>query len=65
MSVGDIVRMKYMMFWVAKSNAYVTYTKRPGIVLEIDDSRHRNLKIYQGGKILRVSQEEWERCDSN
>ena len=35
MKVGDLVKMKYRMFWVAKSDRHMTYTELPCLVIEI------------------------------
>ena len=34
MNVGDLVQMKYRMFWVAKNNKHMTYTELPCLVIE-------------------------------
>jgi hypothetical protein len=33
MKVGDVVRMKYAMFWMLKSNRHISYTEDPATVV--------------------------------
>ena len=37
MKVGDLVCMKYIMFWAAQSNKRITYTPVPGVVIQVPD----------------------------
>ena len=35
MKVGDLVKMKYIMFWMLKGDRYKTYTEQPLLVMEM------------------------------
>ena len=49
MKVGDLVKMKYRLFWVTKTNNHLTYTKSPAVVLEVFSNAVKVL--YTDGKI--------------
>ena len=54
MKVGDLVKMKYISFWMKKANhgrpGHVTYTSTPMLVLE---TAYNKVKvIYPDGRVM-------------
>jgi len=37
MKTGDLVKLKYIMFWHLKNNPYLDYTEEPFLVLSRDN----------------------------
>ena len=64
MKVGDLVCMKYIMFWVAKSNKRFNYTPVPGVVIRVGDgvvdSPYGMITVLIGGTKHRGMASEWE-----
>jgi len=60
MKVGDLVCMKYIMFWVAKSNKRINYTPVPGVVIQETDSPYGMITVLIGGTKYRGMASEWE-----
>ena len=63
MKVGDLVRMKYMMYWAAKSNQHIHYTSTPGIVVKGTDSArgpYQTISVLIAGRIYRAMAAEFE-----
>ena len=62
MKVGDLVKMKPMMFWQLKGKAQ-DYTKEPLLVIEHSASIMR--LMYPGGKIMRALPENYNVISEN
>lgn len=63
MKVGDLVRMKYMMYWAAKANQHIHYTSTPGIVMEGTDPKrgpYQTVSVLIAGRIYRAMAAEFE-----
>ena len=62
MKVGDLVKMKTMMFWAAKNNKHFTYTDKPGVVIAVGatDSPYEVITVLVGGTQHRGMATEWE-----
>lgn len=63
MKVGDLVRMKTMMFWASKRNRALQYTSTPGIVIKGTggpNNPYASISVLIGGKIYRGMASEWE-----
>ena len=62
MKVGDLVKMKYAMFWKVKDNPRITYTEQLCLVLET--SRYGSCDsvklLFPDGEIKRDLVEYWE-----
>ena len=58
MSVGDLVRMKYEMFWHLKSNPVINYTEDIGTV--ISSGSHMMSVMWPDGKIDRRDKDFFE-----
>ena len=58
MKVGDQVRMKYMMFWMLKSNREVSYTEDPATVITMGS--HIMEIMWPDGKIDRRDKDMFE-----
>ena len=58
--VGDLVRMKTMMFWAAKNNKHFTYTACPGIVMSHGPGPYDTIEVLVGTKKYRGMASEWE-----
>ncbi len=58
MKVGDQVRMKYMMFWMLKSNREVSYTEDPATVIAMGS--HIMEIMWPDGKIDRRDKDMFE-----
>ena len=56
-SVGDMVKMKYMMFWMLKNDPG-KYTESTALVIEKDANWIRI--IFAQGEIRRDLEEHWE-----
>ena len=58
MKVGDLVVMKFAMFWTAKMNKHITYTNRPGLVVEVC---HNAIRVLcHDGQVKRDLSEHYE-----
>ena len=58
MKVGDLVKMKYMMFWMLKGNENQHYTEQPLLVLEVI---HNAVNVmHPDGRIKRELAEHYE-----
>ena len=63
MKSGDLVKMKYMMFWMLKENSHQHYTEEPLIVLE---TVHNAVKvIYPDGRVKSDLAEHYEVISEN
>ncbi len=52
MKPGDLVKMKYIMFWQAKNNPRIQYTEEPFLVLEnVGETVMRLLDPRSGRKV--------------
>ena len=62
MKVGDLVRMKTMMFWAAKNNPRINYTETPGIVIKGNgpNNPYAMISVLISNKIYRGLASEWE-----
>jgi len=62
MKTGDLVKMKYIMFWAAQSNPSLTYTETPGIVIKgtNPNNPYATISVLIGGKMHRGMASEWE-----
>ena len=60
MKVGDLVRMKYIMFWAAKSNKWINYTPVPGVVIQGTDEPYGMIEVLIGSTKRRGMASEWE-----
>ncbi len=63
MKVGDLVKMKPMMFWAAKNNKHFTYTDKPGVVIEGGSSPiipYAMVSVLVGSRVYRGMASEWE-----
>lgn len=63
MEIGDLVRMKTMMFWAAKRNRALHYTSTPGIVIKGTggpNNPYASISVLISGKIHRGMASEWE-----
>tara|TARA_Y100000296_G_scaffold80300_1_gene105513 strand:- start:345 stop:551 length:207 start_codon:yes stop_codon:yes gene_type:complete len=62
MKVGDLVRMKTMMFWAAKNNKRFTYTDKPGVVIAIGvlGTPYEVITVLVGSTKYRGMASEWE-----
>ena len=60
--IGDLVRMKTMMFWAAKQNKHFTYTATPGIVIAHgpNSGPYETIEVLVGTKKYRGMASEWE-----
>ena len=58
MKKGDLVRMKYMMFWHLKSNPRMTYTEDLALVVKIGS--HMIEVMWSNMKIARVDKDFFE-----
>ena len=63
--VGDLVRMKTMMFWAAKQNKHFTYTATPGIVMSHGPGPYDTIEVLVGTKKYRGMASEWELVDES
>ena len=63
MRCGDLVRMKYRVFWVAKNNRNITYSNTAGLVVAMGDSEM--LRVLHEGQIRRVMQDHWTVVNEN
>ena len=63
--VGDLVRMKTMMFWAAKNNKHFTYTATPGIVMSHGARPYDTVEVLVGTKKYRGMASEWELVDES
>jgi hypothetical protein len=60
---GDLVKMKYIMFWAAKNNPHINYTDAVGLVVTGSDrpnNPYAVISVLIGGKMLRRMASEWE-----
>lgn len=60
MQTGDLVRMKYSVFWLVKNSRNIRYTDAVGIVIKPGAHPHDRIQIMMEGKIHRGSLEHWE-----
>ena len=63
MKVGDLVRMKYMMYWAAKANQHIHYTSTPGIVtcgIVPDRGPYQMITVVIAGRIYHGMAAEFE-----
>jgi len=61
--VGDMVKMKYMMFWMLKTQPG-KYTDDTAIVIERINTMSMRV-MFDSGRIVRDLVEHWEVCKSN
>ena len=62
MKTGDLVKMKYIMFWAAKNNPSINYIGTPGIVIKgtLPNNPYAMISVLIGGKLHRGMASEWE-----
>ena len=60
MKPGDLVRMKYIMFWQAKNNARIQYTEEPFLVLENIGETVVRLLDHRSGRRVRALVESYD-----
>ena len=59
MKIGDLVMMRYEMFWHAKTNRRIRYTEAVAIIVEEADGPHGKMKILVDGNVYSVPPSEW------
>lgn len=63
MKIGDLVKMKPMMFWAAKQNRAIHYTGAPGIVISGragPNNPYATISVLIGTQVYRGMASEWE-----
>jgi hypothetical protein len=60
---GDLVRMKYRVFWDAKYNRNITYSDTAGLVVSTEESEM--LRVLHEGRIRRTMQDHWKVVNEN
>jgi len=60
MKPGDLVRMKYIMFWQAKNNPRIQYTEEPFLVLENIGETVVRLLDHRSGRRVRALVESYD-----
>ena len=58
MKRGDVVKMKYVMFWMLK-NRPGRYTEQPALLIE-EPSDMKVRVMFEDGRIMRDLAEHWE-----
>ena len=60
MKPGDLVKMKYIMFWQSKNNPHIQYTEEPFLVLENIGETVVRLLDHRSGRKVRVLVESYD-----
>ena len=60
MKPGDLVKMKYIMFWQSKNNPRIQYTEEPFLVLENIGETVVRLLDHRSGRKVRALVESYD-----
>ena len=60
MKTGDLVKLKYVMFWHLKNNPFMDYTEEPFLVLDTEGSEQLRLLDPRSNRLFNALAESFE-----